>query len=426
MLTAISLVIVVTSLLISIILVRQLLFTALFLIWRPKGTAAQKLPLSNKDLPTVTILIPAHNEDMVLTGCLEAMQKISYPKSKLEIVVINDRSTDGTAAIADRFAAVDDRIKVFHRPETSMPGKPAALADTIQGSNSDVFVFFDADYVPPRGLVRQLVAPFVDPKVGATMGRVVPYNTDKNLLTKLIDLERRAGYVVDQAMRQNLGLLPQFGGTCGAVRRKDLEAVGGWLTDVLAEDTDLTYRLFLSGKTVSYIPDALCYEESPEDWRVRFKQVRRWSYGHNDCLFRYFLPVLFTKNQRFWAKLDAAIVLLFFAVPTLAMITLFLALLIPAITSLVGPLVFLVPTFAVFCSFGNFAPYFQIAAGCSHDKQPMAFSGAPVLYFSSFISMAASVAGLLWLLRDRAFKMAPHWDKTARFRNSEDSRALTE
>lgn len=417
MLTAISIFVIVSSVLVGIILVRQLLFTALFLLDRDKRELPFKLPVENKDLPSVTILIPAHNEEMVVAGCIEAMSQVSYPSSKLEIVVINDRSSDRTGEIADLTAKGDPRIRVFHRPENAVPGKPAALADTIKDSTSDVFVFFDADYLPSRGLVRKLVAPFQDPNIGATMGRVVPYNTDKNLLTRLIDLERRAGYVIDQDMRQSLGFLPQFGGTCGAVRRSDLEAVGGWLTDVLTEDTDLTYRLFLNGKTVAYVPDALCYEESPETWQVRFKQVRRWSYGHNDCLFRYFFPVLFSKRQPFLARLDAAIVLLFFAVPALAMMTLFAALLIPTITNSLGPLVFLVPTFAVFCSFGNFAPYFQIAAGCAHDRQPRAFMAAPVLYLSSFVSMAASVAGLLWFIYDKVFRQVPHWDKTVRFRD---------
>lgn len=421
MLTIVSLLVVVSSILISVILVRQLVFTGLFLVLRHKKHNLTRPPSSNDSLPTVTILIPAHNEGMVLAGCLKAMQQVSYPSDKLKIVVINDRSTDNTGQIADIFAESDPRIRVFHRPDHAKPGKPAALADTIQNSTSDVFVFFDADYIPPRGLIRKLVAPFEDQNVGATMGRVVPYNTDKNLLTRLIDLERRAGYVVDQEMRQYFGLLPQFGGTCGAVRRKDLEDVGGWLTNVLAEDTDLTYRLFLNGKTVAYVADALCYEESPEDWRVRFKQVRRWSYGHNDCLFRYFVPVLLAKNQGLVAKMDAAIVLLFFAVPTLAMFTLIAALFIPTMTGFLGPMVFVVPTFAVFCSFGNFAPYFQIAAGCVNDRQPFAFMAAPVLYLSSFVSMAASVAGLLWLVWDRIFRLAPRWDKTTRFRLTETS-----
>ena len=401
-----------------------MLFTGLFLVKSKKQTQTAALPVANERLPSVTVLIPAHNEEMVIAGCLEAMRKISYPSEKLKIIVINDRSSDKTGEIADTFAKQDPRIQVFHRDKDAIPGKPAALADTIQNSESDVFVFFDADYLPQRGLVRKLVAPFQDPRIGATMGRVVPYNTDRNLLTKLIDLERRAGYAIDQNMRHQLGLLPQFGGTCGAVRRSDLEAIGGWLTEVLTEDTDLTYRLFLKGKTVAYVADALCYEESPEDWKVRFKQVRRWSYGHNDCLFRYFFPVLLTSKQGFFAKLDAAIVLLFYAVPTLAMLTLFSALLIPTITGVLGPLVILVPTIAVFCSFGNFAPYFQIAAGCVNDRQPMAFMAAPVLYLSSFISMAASVAGLFGLLHDRLFKIAPHWDKTTRFRDLEQRRSL--
>ncbi|MFY0104485.1 hypothetical protein ABTP95_22220, partial [Acinetobacter baumannii] len=76
-----------------------------------------------------------------------------------------------------------------------------------------------ADYLPARGLIKQLVAPFFDPEVGAIMGRVVPVNAGANLLTRLLDLERSGGYQVDQTARMNLGLVPQYGGTVGGIRR---------------------------------------------------------------------------------------------------------------------------------------------------------------------------------------------------------------
>ena len=140
----------------------------------------------------------------------------------------NDRSTDRTGELADAHAAGDPRIVVHHRHPDARPGKPAAIKEVINSLTSEIVVFFDADYLPSPTLLKSLVAPFVDPEVGATMGRVVPYNTNVNLLTKLIDLERRGGYAVDQQARSLWNLLPQFGGTVGGVRLAALRAVGGW------------------------------------------------------------------------------------------------------------------------------------------------------------------------------------------------------
>lgn len=80
-------------------------------------------------------------------------------------------------------------------------------------------VVFDADYLPRPGLLKELVAPFFDPEVGAVMGRVVPQNADRNLLARLLDLERAGGYQVNQQARNNLGLVPQYGGTVGGSAR---------------------------------------------------------------------------------------------------------------------------------------------------------------------------------------------------------------
>jgi cellulose synthase/poly-beta-1,6-N-acetylglucosamine synthase-like glycosyltransferase len=403
-----------TFLLVAAVMLRQVILTIAF--WFTKSRP--RIEWSDEDAPTVAILIPAHNEDKVIDGCLAAMRRIDYPRDKTNIVVINDRSHDGTGAIADRHAAEDDRITTIHRAHDAQPGKPAALSGAIEALSEDVdiFVFFDADYVPSPRLIKQLVAPFRDAEVGATMGRVVPYNTDTNLLTKLIDIERRGGYVIDQEMRHRFGFVPQFGGTCGAVRASALRAVGGWNTKVLTEDTDLTYRLFIAGYRVEYILEATCYEESPEDWRVRFRQVRRWAYGHNDCLIRYFIPVLRARNHSIWARLDAAIVLLFFFIPALSVFSLVFLIMSPALGVIsAAPLVAIVSFFA-YSAIGNFAPYFQIASGSVFDGQTVAARSMPLIFFSSFISMVASFAGVLQLLRDRASGIAPHWDKTTRFR----------
>jgi cellulose synthase/poly-beta-1,6-N-acetylglucosamine synthase-like glycosyltransferase len=267
-------------------------------------------------------------------------------------------------------------------------------------------------------LLKFLMAPFVDPEVGATMGRVVPYNTNVNLLTRLIDLERRAGYAVDQQARSLLNLLPQFGGTVGGVRMAALRAIGGWRADILAEDTDLTYRLFVAGWTVEYLAHAMCYEESPETWQVRFKQVCRWAYGHDECVVRYFLPILRGRRQSALRRIDAIIVLMFYIYPATTLLCLFAA--------LMYPLFYEYPPFnfvafsvvSFFIGFGNFAPYFQIAVALQRDRQENAAALMPLIFVSSAISMLASAYALALLVKNRIVGSQLAWDKTRRFRRA--------
>ena len=368
--------------------------------------------------PLVAILVAAHNEEKVIAACLDHLLRLDYPRQLLQIIVVDDRSTDATAAILDDYARSHPELTVIHRPHDAVPGKPAAILDALKQVKSHIAVFFDADYLPAPPLLTKLVAPFLDPQVGATMGRVVPYNSNANLLTRLLDLERRGGYAIDQSARCQLGLLPQFGGTVGGIRMAAMRDVGGWSTATLAEDTDLTYRLFINGWTVEYVDDALCYEESPESWQERFRQVRRWSCGHNQCLFRYFWPVLTTPHQSLERRLDAALVLLFFLFPPLALLNLGAALIYPTLYTYPPFNFALISALAFVVGFGNFAPYFQIIAAVVRDRQPGAAAMLPFIFLSSAISMIAACHGLFFALRSQLLGRHLDWDKTARFRKA--------
>lgn len=402
------------SLIALVFLIRQISFSVVTL-GRPQTSPFSRARLS--DWPSVTILVAAHNEERVIWGCLEKLLALDYPQEQLRIMVVNDRSSDRTGAIVDeQVARHPGRLEVLHRAFDALPGKPAALKDALAGVGSDIVVFFDADYLPDPPLLKKLVAPFVDPQVGASMGRVVPYNTRANLLTRLLDLERRGGYTVDQAARGVWNLLPQFGGTVGAVRLGALRDVGGWTADVLAEDTDLTYRLFIQGWSVEYVDDATCYEESPETWHVRFKQIRRWACGHNQCLFRYLKATVTTPYQPVLRRLDAALVLLFFLFPALSLVSLVAALVYPTLFPYPPFNFAVVAAFSFVVGFGNFAPYFQIAAAAVRDRQPDAVAMLPLIFLSSAISMLASFQGLLFAMRGLLFGAHLGWDKTTRFR----------
>ncbi|MCZ8256832.1 MAG: glycosyltransferase family 2 protein, partial [Polaromonas sp.] len=272
------------SLLFLIVLVMMMYGLRHFMFTMNRLTGVQRHPyidISVASWPMITVFIAAHNEEKVIAGCIEALLDTDYPHDRLKIIPVNDRSQDTTAQIIDGYVErYPSRIWPFHRVG-GKAGKSAALKDALVFAQGDIAIIFDADYVPGRGLLKQLVAPFFDPEIGAVMGRVVPANSGANLLTRLLDLERSGGYQVDQQARMNLNLMPQYGGTVGGVRLSAVAAVGGWHDDTLAEDTDITYRLMFNGWKTVYTNRSECYEEVPEDWSVRIKQVTRWAKGHN-------------------------------------------------------------------------------------------------------------------------------------------------
>jgi len=231
--------------------------------------------------PTVSVIIPACDEERVIGRTLQRMTELTYPKDKLQVLVIDDASKDRTEEIAEQFSRTCACIEVLRRnEEEGRRGKAAALNAGVKRIKGELVFFFDADYYPQKDILEKLVGEFVDPEVGAVQGRVTVLNEPKNLVTRLVSLERIGGYRVDQQARNNLGLIPQFGGTVGGVRRSLLEHLGGWDESILAEDTDLTFRIYLAGFKVRYNNDAECYEEAVESWRAYWKQRYRWSKGH--------------------------------------------------------------------------------------------------------------------------------------------------
>lgn len=379
------------------------------------------LDVDSGNWPSVTVLVAAHNEQVVIADSLRALLEVDYPRDRLRIMPVNDRSTDDTRRIIDEIcAAHPGRITPFHRGG-GKPGKAAALKDATAQVNSDILIVFDADYVPGRGLLRQLVAPFFDPEVGAVMGRVVPLNTGSNLLTRLLDMERSGGYQVDQQARMNLSLVPQYGGTVGGVRRIALEAIGGWREDALAEDTDLTYRLLLSGWKTAYQNRSECYEEVPETWPVRVRQIMRWSKGHNQAAFRYAGALLASDKVALREKLDGMLLLGVFAMSPILLAGWILAIILfyfDANHWLTGVL-------ALFClmsysALGNFAVFFEIGAAVYLDGSRERIRLMPLNYFGFLVSLLSiTIATFRQVLFDGLFRRSLEWDKTARYRQPE-------
>ena len=411
---------VMASLLFLIVVVMMLYGVRHFMFTMNRLTGKQRHPyidIAVARWPMITVYIAAHNEEKVISGCIEALLNTDYPPECLKIIPVNDRSKDATGSIIDSYVArFPSRISPFHRTD-GKAGKAAALKDALQFAVGDIAIIFDADYIPGRGLLKQLVAPFFDPEVGAVMGRVVPINGGANLLTRLLDLERSAGYQVDQQARMNLNLLPQYGGTVGGVRLSAVEAVGGWHDDTLAEDTDITFRLMLNGWKTVYTNRSECYEEVPEEWSIRIKQVNRWAKGHNQVMARYWWQFATSKYLTWGQRLDGLLLLFVFVIPLIMLLGWGLALGLYFLNA--GSLLSqLIPVFAlmIYGTLGNFAAFFEIVVAVLIDGNRRRLRLLPFNMLGFLISLFA-ISGAVWsLLIDKVFKREMVWDKTIRYR----------
>lgn len=372
-------------------------------------------------MPKISVLIPMHNEEQVLHYVLDSLLKCDYDRDRLEIIPINDNSTDRTKELLEEYHAKYEFIRPLHR-DCPNRGKPAGLNDAMAIATGEIIIVFDADYRPATDMLKQLAIAFADPSVGAVMGRVIPFNANHNLLTRLINLERSGGYQVDQQARYNMGLLPQYGGTVGGFRKDVLLEMGGFNPAVLAEDTELTFRLYTHGWKVIYANSAECYEETPETWEVRGRQIRRWSRGHNNVMFRYLLPVLISKQMNWKEKLDGILLLLVYAVPfllALGQLDAIALFFMHEMNILSGWWVLLF--IGAYCSFGNFAPFYEIGSALTMDGIKNEIYLLPLIMYNFYFYMWTISLGFLDSIVDLLTGRQVVWAKTIRFVKQEES-----
>ncbi len=372
-------------------------------------------PQKTEYQPTVSVLIPARNEEHVIGRILQRMTELTYPKEEIEVIVIDDASTDRTGEIAEEFAKEYEFIRVVHRdPKDGGKGKPDVLNCGLKHVSGEIVYCFDADYYPQRDILEKLTACFRDPKVGAVQGRVTVLNEPNSLVTRLVALERTGGYRVDQFARDDLELISQFGGTVGGFRKSLLEKLGGWDPDVLAEDTDLTFKVYLAGFKIKYVNHADCYEEAVEDWRSYWRQRSRWAKGHMQCAFRHLWPVIRSKNLRLREKIDGFLLLNVYFVPIFAG----LAWILGAALFLLQPLswtkiLWAAMPIAFYSSVGNFAPFFEVGIGAYLDGRNRTCWLIPLLLLTFMFNMLICTKALIDLCIAKITGKKRHaWSKT--------------
>jgi len=370
--------------------------------------------------PTVSILIPALNEEKVIGRILQRMTELTYPKDKMEIIVIDDASTDDTGKIAEQCSKTYNYIKVIHRSEKEGGrGKASTLNAGLKHAQGEIILCFDVDYYPQRDILEKLTKEFADPKVGAVQGRVTVLNEPQNIVTRLVTLERIGGYRVDQQARDNLGLITQLGGTVAGIRRDLLESLGRWDESILAEDTDITFRVYLAGYKIRYVNEAECYEEAVESWRAYWKQRYRWAKGHMQCAFKHSLKVLKSDNLRFREKVDGLLLLNVYFMPILVLLSWIISILLFFLKSpqWFGMFWALIPI-SLYSCVGNFAPFFEVGIGAYLDGRTRAHWLIPLLIFTFLYNIPICTKAFVDLLISKTSrKNYYYWDKTIHLGN---------
>jgi len=347
---------------------------------------------------------------------------MDYPKENglYEVIALDDCSQDRTGEIIDEFAEKYPFIKAIHRTESGGNGKPEAMNVALGFAHNEVIITFDADYLPPKDCIKRLVAPFYDPEVGAVMGRVVPVNTPDSLTTRLLDLERAAGYQVDQQARYNLDLITLYGGTVGGFRRDVLKRLGGWDETKLAEDTDLSFKVFLGGWKLVYINAAEAYEEVVPTWKQRSRQLRRWAIGHDQCLFEHLIPLIKSPFLTFWQKVSGILLLGTFVLPFLVFMGWILGLISYLFVPQTWASIFLaIPISISYTNLGNFAMLNEVAASAYLDGRRRAVWLLPAMLLlvvhNAWVCTAAFFEAILLYRKQRRPKKV--WHKTDRAGN---------
>jgi cellulose synthase/poly-beta-1,6-N-acetylglucosamine synthase-like glycosyltransferase len=239
------------------------------------------VPEPDETWPVVTVQLPLFNEAFVAERLIDACARLEYPRRRLEIQVLDD-STDHTAELtARRVAHWQARgLDIVHIHRTDREGyKAGALQNGLRLARGTLIAVFDADFVPPPDFLRRTVPVFRDPRVGMAQARWGHLNAGHSLLTRIQAFGLDTHFAIEQRVRSLAGCFINFNGTAGIWRLACIEDAGGWQSDTLTEDLDLSYRAQLKGWRFRYLPELEAPGELPVDINALRSQQFRWTKG---------------------------------------------------------------------------------------------------------------------------------------------------
>jgi len=259
---------------------RLLFITTLAIIQRIKRHQNPDAPVTYA--PTVSVIVPAYNEEKVIVNTIRSLVTQEYPGS-LEVVMVDDGSPDRTMEVAQAAFGHHPRVTLLHKPNG---GKASALNFGLRHAHGEIVICLDADTIFAPNTVAELVEPLHDPSVGAVAGNAKVGNR-VNLVTRWQAVEYVTSQNLDRRAFSLLNCITVVPGAVGAWRKSLIDEVGGFSEDTLAEDQDLTLSIRRRGHSIAYADEAIGYTEAPDSLRALAKQRFRWSFGTLQCLWKH-------------------------------------------------------------------------------------------------------------------------------------------
>ncbi|HYR52892.1 MAG TPA: glycosyltransferase [Candidatus Dormibacteraeota bacterium] len=276
-------------------------------LFRRRGRDLSPLPASRSGgCPRVTVQLPVYNERYVVNRLLEAAAALDYPPDRLEIQLLDDSVDETREIAAAKVRELRGRgIDVVHITRHRREGfKAGALQHGLERAKGELLAVFDADFVPPPSILRQMVPYFQDPRVGVVQSRWQYLNQDYSILAQAQAISLDSHFVIEHAARMAGGRFLNFNGTAGILRRACILDAGGWQSDTLTEDLDLSYRAQLRGWRFVFAPHVLCPSELPVEMNAFKAQQHRWVKGSIQVA-RKLLPLLWKSRAPFPVKLES-------------------------------------------------------------------------------------------------------------------------
>jgi cellulose synthase/poly-beta-1,6-N-acetylglucosamine synthase-like glycosyltransferase len=250
----------------------------IFAIWHSWRRNPKRYSWGAPVTDPVTVIVPAYNEEVCIAATINSLRASDHP---IEILVVDDGSTDATASI----------VRALNYPNVRLirqanGGKPAALNNGIRHARYEIIVMIDGDTVFEPKTISTLVQPFVRPWVGAVSGNAKVANRRK-IVGRWQHIEYVIGFNIDRRIQDLLGCMTTIPGAVGAFRRKALLQAGGVSEDTLAEDTDLTMAVCSAGWEIVYEERARAWTEAPTTLQQLWRQRYRWSYGTMQAMWKH-------------------------------------------------------------------------------------------------------------------------------------------
>ncbi|MCU7495770.1 MAG: glycosyltransferase [Ignavibacteria bacterium] len=266
----------------------RLILVGIFAAMQKNKRHSEKAVLK-KDLPEVSLIVPAYNEAVHAVKNVKNLLRCNYPC--FEIVFVDDGSRDDTYKVVSEAFKEDSKVRVFTKPNG---GKATALNYGLAQARGEVVVCIDADTQLLPDAVSELVKTILEDENIAAVAGNVKVGNERNFLTKWQSIEYITSQNFDRRAFDLLNAITVVPGAIGAFRKKDILEAEGFTSDTLAEDCDITIRLLRNGHIIRYNEHALAYTEAPETVRMFLRQRFRWSFGimqslwkHRDAIFNH-------------------------------------------------------------------------------------------------------------------------------------------